>query len=76
MQTRPFFKRVLGFFKGDPRPLTKIPPASRAHEYPLSEPKQATVRHIKRYRRRYRNPPIRQRSSNDPRFNHALRRKL
>ncbi len=78
METRPFFKKLVGLFKRDPRPTVKSP-AATVSEFPLSNTKPNIVK----VRRRTQSVKgaygkCRQRidtsESNDPRFNHALRR--
>jgi hypothetical protein len=74
MEARPWYKKVTQYF----RRKKQVVPTITVHEFPLRDDTirpahEHTVR-VKR-RRRYRNPPIPQEQSSDPRFNHALRPK-
>jgi len=68
MESRPWYKKVTQYF----RRRDQVTPTISVHEYPLSDPKPAprVVKVKVKRKARYRPAPL----SNDPRFNHALRR--
>jgi len=81
MEARPWYKKLVSkAFKRDQRnllPIGKVshdefPAANASTAHLKTNDRVATVR--RKRRRRYRNPPISQEPSSDPRFNHSLRR--
>jgi len=73
MQTRPFYKRFLNFFKRDQHAPPEQEKQRNVSEFPLTPPSKP-VKVRKQGRGKKRHPIIPQEPSNDPRFNHTLRR--